>query len=109
MIQGEVFYKYIKCDIDFDNAEQMIIVVYHELWTDKKLVFLKNSNPENPNAGKIEKSDKEDWDLMILLEKEMTINLPAGRYACELKQVISSKLILKGRSFFMNLERTYTE
>lgn len=109
MIRGEQFYRYINGDILFDKSKQMMLVIYHELYKKKRIVFLKQPDERFPDAGIIEKSDDKRFKIRILIKSEMTADLPLGNYHAELSQSFKGDYKVKELSCFFELLETQTK
>ena len=106
--QGSADNIYIKGDIFFDLAAQIILIVRHNSER-KTFIFTKEDDPEFPDARRLMKSDIEGWDAYVRFDSEDTADAPTGSYICEAVIILcENNQVLKINGFFFNLNRSIT-
>ena len=99
---------YLKGDLFFDLAAQIILIVKHK-YLPESFVFTKEPDERYPDARRLMKSDVEGWDAYVRFDSEDTADAPTGGYTCEAAIVLcEGDQVLKAKGDFFYLRESIT-
>jgi len=99
---------YLKGDLFFDLAAQIILIVKHK-YLPESFFFTKEPDDRYPDAKRLMKSDVEGWDAYVRFDSEDTADAPTGGYTCEAAIVLcEGDQVLKVKGDFFYLRESIT-